>query len=289
MKIPVKTLKNGFAIPVFGLGTWQMGGRETHDPDNDDVRDITAIQRATEAGITHIDTAESYADGYAETLIGTAIAGADRSRLFLVSKIHKAHLRYDDVLRACEASLKRLRTEYLDMYLIHAPNDDIPIADTLRALDTLKEQRLIRAIGVSNFTTKRLRDAQQRTGNPIVVNQVYYNLIMREPEHEGLLAYCQEHDVLLEAYRPLEKGAMLVNPPTVLTDLARTYGKTPAQIALNWLVSQDHVVTISKVSTPEHIEQSLGALGWQMEREDIERLRRDMPGQIKRPDALPLR
>ncbi|KKQ88997.1 MAG: hypothetical protein UT13_C0001G0644 [Candidatus Pacebacteria bacterium GW2011_GWF2_38_9] len=105
----MKTLKNGFSMPMFGLGTWQMGGRETRDFQNNDQKDISAIQKAIELGIMHIDTAESYADGYAETLLGQAILGYDRSKLFLTTKIHAEHLKYDDVLRSCEASLKRMR------------------------------------------------------------------------------------------------------------------------------------------------------------------------------------
>ena len=165
MIVPTKKLKNGFEMSIFGIGTWQMGGREIHDPQNDDQRDITAIQEAINLGVSHIDTAESYAGGYAETLVGKAIKGYDRSRLFLVSKIHREHLKYDDVFKSCEASLKRLGTNYLDVYLIHSPSLEIPIQETLRAMDKLVQDGLVKNIGVSNFKTERLRDAQKQTVN----------------------------------------------------------------------------------------------------------------------------
>jgi aryl-alcohol dehydrogenase-like predicted oxidoreductase len=144
MTIPTKKLTNGFQIPVYGLGTWQMGGRLEHNVDNDDARDIQAIRDAIDAGVTHIDTAEKYADGYTETLIGKALVGYDRSKLFLVSKVKKENLAYDQVIASCKASLERLGTSYLDLYLIHFYNPDIPLAETFRALDELKEQGLIR-------------------------------------------------------------------------------------------------------------------------------------------------
>ena len=289
MKIPTKKLRNGFEMPVFGLGTWQMGGRETRNPQNDDKKDIAAIQEAVALGITHIDTAESYAEGYAETLIGQALKGYDRSKLFLVSKIHRDHLGHDDVFRSYEASLKRLQTTYLDLYLIHAPNDTIPIKETLRAMDKLVQDGLVKNIGVSNFRTVRLKEAQAYTRNKLVVNQVYYNLVIREPEREGLLNYCQHNDVLLEAYRPLEKGMLLVQPTAILQKLAKKYQKTPAQIAINWLISQKNVITISKTSTVKHLKENLNAISWQMEDEDIEYLRKNFPNQKEKSEALPLR
>src|SRR5947208_111422 len=119
-------------MPVFGLGTWQMGGRKTRDPQNDDARDITAIRKAIELGITHIDTAESYADGYAETLTGRAIQGFARSKLFIATKIRPENLSPDNIFRSCEASLKRLQVNYLDLYLIHSPNLEVPIEESLK-------------------------------------------------------------------------------------------------------------------------------------------------------------
>lgn len=289
MIIPTKKLKTGFEMPIFGLGTWQMGGRETHDESNDDAKDITAIQEAVALGITHIDTAESYAEGYAETLMGQALRGYDRSKLFLVSKVHRDNLGYENVLKSCERSLKNMQTNYLDLYLIHAPSEVVPLSETLRAMDKLVEDGMIKNIGVSNFKTSRLREAQGLTKNKITVNQVYYNLVIREPEGEGLLDYCQNNDVLLEAYRPLDKGMLLAEPRLILQQLAKKYSKTPAQIAINWLISQTNVVTIAKTSSVAHLKENLGAIGWNMEQGDIEELRVNFPHQRVRSDNLPLR
>ena len=289
MQIPTKKLRNGFEMPVFGFGTWLMGGTKIRNTLNDDERDVEAIQNAVSMGITHIDTAENYAEGHAETLVGHAIKGYDRKKLFIVTKVDTDHLGYDDVLRSCQNSLSRLRIEYVDLYLIHKPNDTIPIKQTVRAMDRLVKEGLTKYIGVSNFSTARLIDAQKYTQNKLVVNQVYYNLTAREPEHEGVLEYCQKNDILLEAYRPLEKGMLFVQLLEVFQTLAIKYGKSPAQIAINWLISQDNVVTISKTAAIEHLKENLGAVGWQMEPEDIEYLRQHFPNQSDKSEILPLR
>lgn len=289
MLIPTKKLTNGFEIPVFGLGTWLFGGDSVRNPENDDRGQIQAIVQAIESGITHIDTAENYAEGHSEELVGKAIADFDRKNLLIVSKIDKLHLRYEDVLTACRASLKRLNSEYLDLYLIHAPNDEVPLSETLRAMDKLVAEGLVKNLGVSNFTTRRFVEAQKLTKNKLVVNQVYYNLSVREPENEGLLAYCQRNDVILEAYRPFDKGVLLDNTPEVIMGMSNKYHKTFSQIALNWLISQKNVITISKITSLEHLNENLNALNWTMDKEDIETLRKLFPNQIERSDRLPLR
>lgn len=290
MTIPVKTLKNGFSLPVYGLGTWQMGGRYERDPKNDDVADVHAIQYAIEHGVTHIDTAEIYAAGHAEELVTRAIREGDfdRSKLFLVSKVEGSHHSYDAVRRSCEASLRRLGTDYLDLYLLHEYTDDIPLRETVRALAELKRDGLVRRIGVSNFGVAHLREAQSHSSCPIVCNQVHYNLKVREIEHAGLLGYCQENDVMVVAYRPTEKGRLFPPVPDVVAELSKKYGKTPYQIAINWLISQPNVVTICKTRTPQHLDENLGALGWQLAADEIERLRREFPDQVSVSDLIPL-
>lgn len=288
MSIPLKTLENGFSMPVFGLGTWHMGGDEDRDPENDDAADIAAIRRAVEAGITHIDTAEMYAAGHAEELVAEAVEGIPRDGLFIVSKVLPEHLSYDDVLRAAEGSLKRLRTDYLDLYLVHKPNPGIPMEETMRALARLVEDKLVHHVGVSNFTLDRWKKAQEMIEYPLVTNQVHYSLHCREPEHGGLLDYCEQHDRLLTAWRPVMWLADGGN--TELIDgLCDKYGKTRSQIAINWLISQKQVVTIAKMRNPAHLEENLGAVGWEMDGDDIELLRAQYPDQISVSDAVPLR
>ncbi len=275
-------------MPEFGLGTWQMGGRSERDPANDDAMDVKAIQTAINFGVTHIDTAEQYAGGHTEEMVGQAIKGYDRSKLFIISKVGGWHMRYDDVLAACENSLKRVGTDYFDVYLLHRHIPEVPLKETMRAMDELVGRGMIRNIGVANFNTKALHEAQTATSHPIVYNQVHYNLEFREPARDGLLEYCQKNDVLLAAWRPVQKGALLVNPPPIITELCEKYGKTPAQIAINWLICQKNVVTLTKTSRAEHLKENLGAIGWEMEQEDIERLRRDYPNQKDISDAVPL-
>lgn len=287
MIIPVKKLKNGFEIPTLGLGTWLIGGDKVRNPQNNDPTDIKAIEQVVSMGITHIDTAENYAEGHTEEIVGQAIKNFKRESLFLVSKVDKTHLGYDNLLSSCQKSLERLQTNYLDLYLIHAPNDEIPEEETLRALDKLLKQGLIKNIGVSNFKTERLIRFQKQTNHKLVVNQVYYNLVIREPEKDGLLDYCQNNDTILTAYRPIEQNKLPESQ--FLRDLARKYGKTPIQIALNWLVSQENVIVIPKMLSPDHVKENLGALNWKMDKEDIELLRRDFPGQQEKSGILPLR
>jgi len=288
MKIETKKLKNGFELPVYGLGTWQMGGRSERDLNNNDKADILAIQKAVDVGVTHIDTAEAYADGYTETLIGKAVEKYDRSKLILVSKVHHDNLAYDDVIKACKNSLKRLRTNYLDLYLLHRYNTQIPINKTMKALETLLEEGLIKNIGVSNFNVERMEEAQANTKYKIVANQIHLNLRYRESEKKGVLKYCQDNDMLFIAWRPTQKGVLLKSVPKILDDLCKKYNKTPAQIAINWLISQKNVVTLAKTTNLDHLQENLGALGWKMDKKDVELLRNEFPEQEFISDAVPI-
>jgi len=286
MKIPIKKLKGGFELPVYGLGLWQMGGRWEADTSKDDA-DIKAIWNAIELGITHIDTAEKYGNGHAEELLGQALKGIDRSKLIIATKVAGPNQRYDDLLRSFEASLKRIGTDYIDLYLLHRfPDPGISISETMKAMDNLVRQKVVKNIGVCNFTPNRLIETQKHTENKIVCNQVHYNLQYREVEAKGVLDFCQKNDVLLSAWRPLQKG--LLPKSSLLEEIAEKYNKTPAQIAINWLISQDNVITLSKTSNLDHLKDNLGAIGWSMAKEDIEKIRKEFPGQQVISDALPL-
>lgn len=286
MNIPVKRLESGFEMPVYGLGMWLMGGKRSVDTTND-TQNIEAIQAAIELGVTHFDTAESYAAGHSEEVLGTAIQGIDRSKLLIATKVSGDNQSYDGVRQSFEQSLKRLQTDYVDLYLLHTyPDKGIPIKETMRALDELVTQGVIKHIGVSNMTPRRFNDAQQATQNKIVCNQLHYNVQYREAEASGALEHAQQNDALLVAWRPIQKGAI---PDTnIIADMAKKYGKTPTQIMLNWLVSQQNVVTISKTSSIDHLKENLGALDWTMESEDIERIRKEFPHQDTVSDTYPL-
>ena len=279
IEIPPKRLEHTrFSLPELGLGTWQMGGRREVDTTND-AADIAGIKAAIEAGVRHIDTAEMYGAGHAEELVCEAIKGFKRSDLFITSKVHPDNHKYEKVMKACEQSLKRLGTKYLDLYLLHWYETTTSLEEAMKALNDLVDKKLVRHIGVSNFTKERLKEAQAHSKHKIVCNQVYYNLQAREPESTGLLKYCQKNDVLLVAYRPLEKGSLLDEIPPVMRELCLKYEKTAAQIAINWLTSQHNVVALFKTSNVAHLKENLGAIGWRLSEEDVERLRKEYPRQ----------
>lgn len=278
-----KTLKCGFSMPVLGMGKWQMGGRMERDSRNDDAGQIQALKTGLDLGFNLIDTAESYADGKAEELVGEAIRGYDRGKLFLTSKVWKTHVAYDDVLRAAENSLKRLGTDYLDLYLYHQVNNEVPLKETMRAFDRLVSEKLVRHIGVSNFALERFKRAQACAEHKIVVNQIHYSLSVREPESE-LLPWLQENDVMIQAWRPL-RG---VPDCALLNELCAKYGKTKSQIALNWLIMQKNIVTITASSSARHIQDNLDAAAFEMAPSDVELLMRDFPEKKFISDAVPL-
>ena len=278
-----KTLKCGFSMPVLGMGTWQMGGRMERDSRNDDAGQIQALKTGLDLGFNLIDTAESYADGKAEELVGEAIRGYDRGKLFLTSKVWKTHVAYDDVLRAAENSLKRLGTDYLDLYLYHQVNNEVPLKETMRAFDRLVSEKLVRHIGVSNFALERFKRAQACAEHKIVVNQIHYSLSVREPESE-LLPWLQENDVMIQAWRPL-RG---VPDCALLNELCAKYGKTKSQIALNLLIMQKNIVTITASSSARHIQDNLDAAAFEMAPSDVELLTRDFPEKKFISDAVPL-
>ncbi len=282
--ISEKTLSGGFSIPVLGMGTWCFGGRETHNPENDDEAQIDAIRAGIDMGLRLIDTAEYYAAGYAETLTGKAIQGYDRNRLFLTSKVWKTHLRHDDVLKAAEDSLKRLGTDYFDLYLYHQIDDAVPLEETISAMNELVRRGMTKHIGVSNFALPRLQKAIACSGVPIVMNQVQYSLTIREPETTGLLAFCQKNDIMLQAWRPV-RG---LTENEVTQSLCAKYGCTLHQLALAWLLNQKNVCTVTAMKTISHIPENIKSAGIRMDAADVEFLREQMPDR-QVTGAVPLR
>ncbi len=288
MKIPIKKLNNGFEIPVLGFGTWLMGGRMEKIDNYDESQDIKAIKKTVELGGFRFDTAEMYANGYSEEILGKALKGYDRSKLFITSKVSPENLKYEDVISSCKKSLARLQMDYLDLYLVHIPNSNIPIGETMRAFDYLKDKGLVKNIGVCNFKVERLKDAQSNTKNKIVLNQVHYNLIFREPVLKGVVEYCQNNDIFIEAWRPIQHGCLTKKGIDIVDKLCEKYKKTPSQIAINWLISQKNVITLTKTSKIEHLEEDLGSVGWNMEDKDIQLLLIDYPIQLDRSNAVQL-
>ena len=266
-----RELTKGVSIPVLGLGTWGMGGRETPDKARD-RETVIAIRMAVELGLTHLDTAEYYGDGHAEELIGEAIEGMDRGKLFITSKVWHNHLHREDLLRSMKASLKRLGVDHVNLYLVHWPNPDVPLKETMSAMEECVEEGYTRFIGVSNFSAQLMEEAQSHLKDTrLVANQVQFSLIDQKPRME-LLPACRRMGVSLVAYRPLERGAIIQTPNAVMDEIAKTHGKTRVQVALNWLIAQDGVFTIPKSTNPVHLMEFMGALGWRLTPEEWSRL-----------------
>lgn len=276
-KIASKKLKCGFELPVFGFGTWQMGGRETRDPNNDDRADIFAIRTAIEMGITHIDTAAWYSEGHAEELVSEAMKGFDRSKLIITTKVAPMNLHYDNVINSAKESIKRLGIDYIDIFVIHNPNPYIDIKESTAAMGYLVEKQYVKFIGLSNFNIEQFKEAQKNSSNKIVCNHLHYNLKHRGPFLDGTINYCQKNDVMIEAWRPVQKGLFSRKKIKVLEKLCEKYGKTSSQVAINWLICQKNVVTISKTRDINHLKENLGALNWEMDKSDVEMLMNNFP------------
>lgn len=263
-------------IAGIGLGTWKIGGDLSPDYSHDKEA-IKAIRYAIELGMTHIDTAEIYGAGHSEELVGEAIKGFKRDELFIATKVWHTNLRYDDVLKACERSLRRLQLSYVDLYMIHWPSDKVPLSETMKAMEHLYKEGKVRYIGVSNFSAFQIEEARSYLSTTdIVSNQVEYNLYRREIESE-LMPYCFKNNITIVAYSPLAKGALTseFNKPwskkaKLLKELAEKYSKTPIQIALNWVIWHDQVIAIPKAIQKHHLEENAGAAGWKLAKEDYE-------------------
>jgi diketogulonate reductase-like aldo/keto reductase len=253
-----ETLFDNQPIQKLGFGTWRIGGGSLPDRALDE-RSLSALHSALSLGYTHFDTAEMYAGGHSEELLGRAVreSGVERQNLFIASKVTPSHLHFDDVLRACEGSLKRLKMDYLDLYLIHWPSHTIPLEDTFRALNQLVAQRKVKYIGVSNFDLALLKKSRTLTETPLATNQVPYSLSDRSYVKNGVLEYCQANHILVTAYSPVNEGRMRVN--ATLQALAAAHNATPYQIALAWLVQQPKVISIPMSFNPEHQAENLRA------------------------------
>lgn len=259
----------GVKVPAIGMGTWGIGGYSSRDTiaDNEAVR---ALRRGIELGMYLIDTAEGYGAGHAEELVGEAIKPFSREQVFVVSKVSSANLHHADVIKAAERSLKRLQTDWIDLYLIHAPNPRIPLAETIAAMEELVERNVVRFIGVSNFDVSQMEEARSYLcNNHIVANQVGYSLLDRSVERD-VLAYCTRQQMTLMAYTPLANGRL--SESEFLREIGKRYEKTAAQVALNWLIAKEKVIGIPKAVNIDHLEKNAGAMGWRLSQDDIEHI-----------------
>lgn len=267
---PVRTIKlpSGEMIPVLGQGTWYMGDEPGKRRD-----EIAALRLGIDLGLTLIDTAEMYGNGRSESLVAEAIAGV-RERVFLVSKVLPSNASRKGVRRACEASLKRLRTDCIDLYLLHWSSSH-PLEGTVRGFEDLLAAGKIRHWGVSNFDVADMNALLATPGGKgCAVNQVLYNLTRRGIEYD-LLPWCRKRRIPIMAYSPIEQGRMLGHPG--LKRVAARHGATPAQAALAWLLRQDAVIAIPKAGTPEHVRENRAALDLCLTEQDFAELDHAFP------------
>jgi diketogulonate reductase-like aldo/keto reductase len=263
-------------VPLLGFGTGGIGPNYSIDEKRDE-RIVNALRSAIEKGVTHIDTAERYGGGRSEELVGEAIKGFERDNLLITTKVLSENLRYPSVLESARASISRLGT-HIDLYLIHKPNPSIPLGETVKALDDLVDKGQVRNIGVSNFPVEQMDEFRRHSKNLLFANQIEFSLTAREEAPDcalmqsKIVPYCQKEGIFIIAYKPLNRGQLAKPGTPVLDEITKKYEKTPAQIALNWLVSQKNVVAISKMTSPSSLSDNLGSIGWSLTDEDRERL-----------------
>ena len=272
----------GIKVPEIGLGTWKYRGG------------VEPLRRGIDLGAFLIDTAEMYRT---EDVVGQAISGI-WDQVFIATKVLGSHLRYDQVLRAAEASLRLLEVDCIDLYQVHWPNSSVPIRETMRAMETLVDSGRVKFIGVSNFSVKEMEEARSVMSKyPIVSNQVLYSLKRRGIERE-LLPYCQRNQITVLAYTPLADGSLAPGPSAgprrrtlvqaarlvgrdqgiqVLQQVAAEVSKTPAQVALNWCISRPGVIAIPKSNSLARTEENCGASGWTLSAEQIRALDQVFP------------
>ncbi len=244
-----------------------------------DEEAVEALKLGLELGMTLIDTAEMYGGGHTEEVVSKVLKGWS-GPVFVASKVSPSHFGYDDVLRSAGRSLERLKVKRMDLYQLHWPNSQIPIEETMRAMEKLVKVGMTRYIGVSNFSVEQMEEAQSALSTErIVSNQVEYSLVDRSIEGD-VLRYCQREGMTVIAYSPLGKGRIPRGRGAafnLIDEIAAEHGKSRTQVALNWVVRKEPVVTIPKAIDRKHVRENASAVGWKLTPEDLERLDKSFP------------
>jgi aryl-alcohol dehydrogenase-like predicted oxidoreductase len=293
--LPLGNLK----VSEIGFGTWQICG-EWATTNDENILD--AIGKARELGVNLIDTAEAYGDGHSETVVARAIKELGRDRFTIATKVAPPHTRYDDLLKACDASIKRLGVKEIDLYQVHWPDpwEQVPLKPTMKALEKLQTEGKTKQIGVSNFAARDLEEARTYLSKTdIISNQVRYNLVQREIE-DGIIPYCKKNKITILAWSPLAQGALTgrytsENRPKdiarinsrlfsehnmveidkllkLLSLIADRHRKTMVQVALNWLMKDSFVIPIPGATSIKQAEENVGATGWRLSSEELEEI-----------------
>jgi diketogulonate reductase-like aldo/keto reductase len=262
------SLPDGTVVPALGMGTWYLG----EDPDGRDIQ-LSALETGIEIGLTLIDTAEMYGDGAAEELVGRAIAGR-RDSVFLVSKVLPSHATRQGTVEACRRSLRRLRTDHLDLYLLHW-RGAVSLAETVAAFEELVQAGSIRRWGVSNFDVPDMEElVAVPGGDHVQTDQVLYNLARRGPEYD-LIPWCRDAGTPLMVYSPVDHGRLLEHP--AVRDMATEKGVTPAQLAIAWVLRLPDVFAVAKASTRAHVIENRAALEIRFTEAELAQLDRIFP------------
>lgn len=272
----------GLSLPVIGQGTWDMpesGARKSEA--------IRAIRRGIELGMTHVDTAEMYGSGAVERLLGEAIAGIPRETLFLASKVLPSNAGYNGTIEACERSLRALKTDYLDLYMLHWPSH-VPLSETMRALGDLVRAGKTRFVGVSNFDTEEMLEARELlSGVPLACNQVLYHLRERGIEHR-LIPAAAAADIAIVAYTPFGRGQFpraSTQGGETLGRIADKHGATMRQVILAFLTREPNVFTIPKAASVAHVEENAAAGDLRLDADDVAAIEATFPLGRERPLA----
>ena len=271
MDVKTITLASGATVPALGQGTWDLG-----DDPAARAREISALRTGVGAGMRLIDTAEMYGGGRSEKLVGEAIANTPREELFLVSKVLPENAGEKHIFQCCDATMKRMGVDYLDLYLLHW-RGSVPLAETVRCLEQLKEMGKIKNWGVSNFDIDDMEELWRISqGRNCQVNQVLYHMGSRGIEY-SLLPWMREHQVALMAYCPLAQGGSLrrglLNNSAVLA-IAEKHHATPIQVLLAWCVRDGHTIAIPRTGHPDHTLENAGANALTLDEEDLARIDR---------------
>ncbi len=248
----LSNLGNG-PVPSLGFGTWKIDGKQC----------TKAVKEALSIGFRHLDTAQAYGN---EEEVGAGLknSAVPREEVFLTTKQWREDLSFEGVKNGCEKSLKRLGTDYLDLFLIHWPNWDYPLSRTLSAMAELVQEGKVRHVGVSNFNVKLLEEAVASSPVPIFTNQVEYHPYLSQ---KPVLDFCRRESILLTAYSPLARGKVMEDE--TLSNIGAKYGKNAAQVTLRWLLQQEGVVAIPKSANPEHIKSNYEVFDFQLDDEDM--------------------
>ncbi len=269
-RIRSATLPGGETIPVLGQGTWRMGEDKSKRPS-----EVAALRTGIDLGMNLIDTAEMYADGGAERVVGEAIAGR-RDQVFVVTKFYPQNATRERMAAACDRSLRRLNTEQIDLYLLHW-RGEVPLRETLAGFEDLLEAKKIRYAGVSNFDVDDMEELARIKGGleRIVTNQVLYNLERRGIEWD-LVPWMRKRRRPIIAYSPVEEG-LLTHPHPLLKRVAERHDATPAQVALSWVIRDDGVIAIPKAADPKHVRENRGAADIKLTKRDLDELDESFP------------